>query len=136
MKEITILFPNREYKHFIFEKPDCFKPTQQDYITIRYTTENLNQLSFSEGDTPYNTIESILTPYKNYKIHTYSDIFQSFLQNILPTTTIINIQTLGYKLPKKLPKANCFRNHNPRYCSLAKVKAVSNFVEAYYYIEE
>ena len=136
LKELTILLPDREFKHFIFKQPDWFCPTAQDNITIRYTTTYLNQLSFTAGDIPYNIIDGILTPYKDYKIYTYSAIIQNYLQNILPTTTIINIQLFGYKLPPVLPKPNCFKNHNPRYCSLAKVKAVCKFVEAIKYIEE
>ena len=136
LKELSILFPNREYKHFIFKKPDSFIPTDKDNYTIRFTTDKLNQLSFTEGDIPYNIINDILTPYKDYRIYTYSYPFQKFLQNILPTTTLINIQSCGYKLPEYLPKPNCFKNHKARYCSLAKAKAVSRFVESGQYIEK
>lgn len=136
LKEITILFPNREYKHFLFKQPRSFTPTDNDISTIRYTTTHLNQLSFTEGDIPYNLINSILTPYKDYKIYTYSTVLENLLQTILPTTTIINIQSLGYKLPLTLPKPNCFKNHNPRYCSLAKVRAVCRFVEINKLIKE
>lgn len=129
LKEMTIIFPNREYKHFMFKNPDNFFPTARDNKTIRYTTKNFNQLSFTEGDVSYNLIDDILTPYKNYKLYTYSDIFCSFLEKRLPTTAVTNIQDFGHKLPATLPKPNCFKNHNPRYCSLAKALRVLKLVE-------
>lgn len=129
LKEMSIIFFNREYKHFLFKKPTNFLPTPKDIITIQYTTKHFNQLSFLEGDVPYNLIEDILTPYRDYKMYTYSDIFRKFLQNILPSTTVTNIQTYGKKLPATLPKPNCFRNHRARYCSLAKAKAILKIVE-------
>ena len=129
LKEMSIIFFNREYKHFLFKKPTNFLPTPKDIITIKYTTNRFNGLSFLEGDVPYNLIEDILTPYKDYKMYTYSYIFKNFLQNILPSTTIINIQTYEKKLPANLPKPNCFRNHKARYCSLAKAKEILKIVE-------
>ena len=132
VKELTMLFPNSEYKHFIFKKPANFTPSPKDVRTSRYITNKLNELSFTEGDVPYNSICSILQQYKDYKLYTYSSIVQDYLQIFLPTTTIINIQSWGYKLPSTLPipsSPRCFRDHRPRYCSLAKAKAISKFVE-------
>lgn len=129
LKEMTILFSNREYKHFIFKKPENIILTAKDKRTIRYTTSYFNNLSFTEGDIPYNIIDDILSPYKNYTIYTYSNIFTSFLKKRLPTSVVINIQTLGFNLPKNLPKPNCFKNHNPRYCSLAKALNIRKVVE-------
>lgn len=129
LKELTIIFPSREYKHFMFKKPDHFYPSPKDLKTIRYASQHFNQLSFTEGDIPYNLISNILTPYKEYTMYTYSDIFVTFLKRRLPTTSVINIQTFGYKLPKTLPKPNCFRNHTARYCSLAKAKQILKILE-------
>ena len=129
LKELTIIFQNREYKHFMFKNPDNFYPTRKDLETIRYTTKHKNQLSFTEGDVPYNLINDILAPYKDYKLYTYSGVFCSFLQKRLPTTTVLNIQSFGHYLPLKLPKPTCFRNHNPRYCSLAKALKILKVVQ-------
>ena len=129
VKELTVLYPNRDFRHFLFEKPIDFTPTEKDCTTIRFITKKLSQLVFTEGEIPYNCIGSILQRYKNHTIYTYSDIAKSTLQNYLPTARIINTQILGHQLPKTLAKQNCFKNHNPRYCSLSKAIEVRKFVE-------
>lgn len=132
VKELTILLPNGDYKHLMFKKPDYYIPTAIDERTIRYTTEKLNGLPFSEGDVPYDLIHEILKPYENFTIYTYSNISAKFLRDYLPLTTIFNVQDRDFQMPPELPKANCFKSsHRSRYCSLAKALAVRKYMEGF-----
>ena len=128
-KELTILFPNAEYNHYLFKSPEDIILSSMDEKTVRYTTQYLNNLLYSDGDISYNQLGSILRKFIDYKIYTYSLIAERFIQGFLPTAVVINTQDLGYHLPKTLPNPNCFRRHNHRYCSKAKAIAIKDFVE-------
>ena len=127
MKELCIIFPNGEYDHFLFSKPDLHLNTS-DIRTIRYTTKYLNNLNFNDGSTPYTLIEKILSKIQEFNIYTYSDVAQKTLQKYLPTTVIVNIQDIGFRMPNTLPKSACFREHNTRYCAKSKAIAIQTFM--------
>ena len=130
LKELVIMFPNTEYSHYIFEKPNDIVLSPQDAKTVRYATRNLNSLNYEDGDISYNQLGTILDKLKDFTIYTYSLIASNLIQKFLPTTVVINSQNLGQKLPKHLPNPNCFRLHqNYRYCAKAKSYAVRNFIE-------
>ena len=128
VKEICLIYPNDEYNHFLFKKPDGFL-SEISKRTIRYTTQHLNNFSYEDGDIPYNLLPAILEKVKDLTIYTYSDIAQKFLQHYLPTTAIENVQNQGYKIPSQLPDSKCFRSHNQRYCARAKAIAITKFVD-------
>ena len=128
LKEMTIIYPNHEYDHFIFKKP-CWNLTEADKRTIRYTTQNLNQLCYEDGHVSYEQIGMILDSVKDITLYTYSDIAVTFLQKHLPSTVIKNIQCQGYTMPRELPNSNCFRHHASRYCAKSKARAIQKFVE-------
>ena len=96
---------------------------------IRYTTTNLNNLVYQDGDVPYECLYDILQAVQLHKIYTDGEVALRFLQNVLPTSMITNIQTQGFTIPSTLPDPACFRRHNFRYCAKAKAIAVKNFVE-------
>ena len=127
IKELCILFPNDEYNHFIFQKPDGLL-SEVSKRTIRYTAQHLNNLPYEDGDIPYTLIPAILQKVKDLQLYTYSDIAQKTIQQYLPTTAIINIQDDGYKMPSQLPDSKCFRRHNQRYCAKAKAIAIRKFL--------
>ena len=130
VKELTIIYTNAEYSHYIFEKPDNIVLSPQDEKTVRYATRHLNSLSYGDGDIPYNQLGPILGKLKDFTIYTYSLVASNLIQNFLPTTVVINSQDLGHKIPKHLPNPNCFRLHqNYRYCAKAKAAEVKDFVE-------
>lgn len=128
LKELCMVYPNDEYNHFLFKKPDSLL-SQISKRTVRYATQHLNNLSYEDGDIPYTLIPNILDKIKDLKVYTYSEIAQKFLQEILPTTNIENVQNLGYQMPAKLPDSKCFRSHNQRYCAKAKAIAVKKFMK-------
>ena len=128
VKEICLIYPNDEYNHFLFKKPDGFL-SEISKKTIRYTTQHLNNLSYEDGDISCNLLPAILEKVKDLTIYTYSDIAQKFLQHYLPTTAIENVQNQGNKIPSQLPDSKCFRSHNQRYCARAKAIAIKKFVD-------
>lgn len=128
-KELTAMFPNSEYNHFLFQPPTEKYLSEPDKRTIRFASHHLNNLAWFDGDTPYGQLDYILTKLRDYKIYTYSDIALITLQRALPTSVIINIQEMGFKMPKILNNADCGRTHNHRYCSKAKAIEIKKFVE-------
>lgn len=128
VKEVCVLFLDGDFDHFLFKAPTNLHLTTVDRRTIRYITAHVNELSYQDGDIPYDTLLNILQKYGQYRIYTYSDIAQQFLQRLLPTTVVINVQDNGFQLPNQLPDPACFRAHPPRYCAKAKVIAIKNFM--------
>lgn len=127
LKELCIMFQNGEFKHFLFSKPDI-PLLKADKHTIKYTTKYISNLNFEDGDVPYVEIKAILEKQKESNIYTYSEIAEKVLQNHLPTTSIENVQDMGFRMPDKVPDSRCFRNHNQRYCAKAKAIEVMKFL--------
>ena len=128
LKELFELFPNGEYNHLLFLPPDIAL-TEADKRTVRYTTKNLNNISYFDGDVPYNQLHEILSKLRDYKIYTYSEVAVKTLQSHLPMTVIINIQDMGFKMPGQPEDPCCFRIHNHRYCAKAKGLAIKSFMD-------
>ena len=129
LKELCIMFPGGEYNNFLFQPPNNKILTPVDQRTIHYTTARLNNLVYEDGDIPYDIIDKILMKYKDCRIFTFSDVSLKFLQNVLPSTRITNIQVYGFVMPTILPYPGCCRIHNPRYCALAKSAEIRNFIK-------
>ena len=109
VKEICFLYPNWEFCHLLFKPPPNQNLSEVDKRTIRYTTMNLNNLNYLDGDVPYNCLHDIIQTVQLHDIYTYSEVAMKFLQDILPTSMITNIQTQGFKMPSVLPDPACFR---------------------------
>ena len=101
VKELTILYPNNEYTHVIFQKPNIWL-SQKDMRTVRYVSQHIHGLSFDDGDVPLSEFTNIISKLKEFTIHTYSLQSLQVLQAILPTTVIISIREKGYVLPQHL----------------------------------
>ena len=129
LKELCVLFPNEEYSYYLFKAPVNKQLSDVDRRTIRYTTTNLNNLSWFDGHIPLEILPDILQEIKQYRIYTYSEIARKMLQELLPVSIVNDIQTLGFKLPSCLPSDNCGREHKPRYCAKAKAVAIKNFLK-------
>ena len=82
VKEICCLFPNGEYNHYILKPPTNWDLSDVDKRTIRFATKNLNNLSYHDGDIPYENIEAIFTRYQEYQVYTYSSVTFKLVQNI------------------------------------------------------
>ena len=127
LKELCVMYPNNDYDHYLFKRPSV-DLTEVDHRTIRYATEKLNELCYSDGFVTYNQIGDALDPVKDDIIFTYSDVAVCVLRKYLPTTVIINIQSKDFKMPKTLPESGCFRKHCQRYCAKAKAIEVKKFM--------
>ena len=129
-KEVTVLFPNGEYNHYILKKPEFRHLSTLDEQTVRYVTRYINGISYVDGNVPYEELGAIIKNLEGYTIYTYSSVAKTLIQDFLPTTVVINIQELDHFLPTSLPNPRCFRNHpNYRYCSKAKAIAIKNIIE-------
>ena len=129
-KEICILFPNREFCHYIFKAPINPNLSAADHRTIRFTTDKLNKLSWYDGFISYETIPEIMIEFQQFRIFTYGEVVMRFIQKLLPLSVVTNTQTDGYAMPSVLPNPACCRDHPPRYCAKAKAVAIGEFVES------
>lgn len=128
VKELCIMHTNGDFEYFLLKPPVDQQLSEVDKRTIRFTTAKLSNLAFHDGDIAYEYLFSILKKLRSCTVFTYSEIAMRCLQEILPTTIITNIQTLGFKMPSTLPDSACGRRHNPRYCAKSKAIAIKNFM--------
>ena len=128
LKELCIMHPNNEYSHYLFKTDHCLSLTENDLRTIRYVTEKVNGLLYHDGDIPLKHLREILNRYKDNIIYTYSELMRTTIQQHLPVTVVINVQDMGYTLPRLLPDPHCFRFHCFRYCAKSKAIAIRNFM--------
>ena len=130
IKELTVIFDDDNYQHFHFKAPANFYPTNDEQRTINYTTNYLNQLFFSDNSLlPYSTINDILKNLSSHTIYVAGQSAYRFVKSKIPLTNVIDICIdYNFTYPKVLEKTNCFKDHNPRYCSLSKCKYIKNFM--------
>ena len=89
-KEVCFLYPNWEFCHLLF-KPPCDRHLSNiDRRTIRWTTNNLNNIFYQDGEVPYECLHDILKTLQLHTIWTYGEVAQRFLQDFLPTSIITN----------------------------------------------
>ena len=115
------------YNQYLIKNPERIL-AESERRTVQYTTQNLNNLCYFEGDIPYNMIPTLLNPLKDCKLYTYSVMAVKVLQIYLADTFIENIQNQGYKMPATLPDSKCFRAHNQRYCAKAKALEIMKYM--------
>jgi len=131
LKELTIVYPNGEFNHYILKNPPKLL-SPKDSRTVRYTTKYLNQLSWFDGDIIYSNLDRILKKIRDLKLYTYGCTARNFLEKHLPNTIIVDTQyQQGVKIPSVLESAGCCRNHPARYCSKAKALYIKDSVLAY-----
>ena len=127
VKELSLMFENDEFNHFIFEQPLDFTPRTDELTTIKYTTSYIHGLNFTDGCVPYSKLDEILQRLHNCKIFCCGENTRRLIQRYIPLTPVTNIQHSGYIMPTSLQPATCGRSHFARNCSLAKATAVKNF---------
>ena len=132
IKEMTVIFENNNLQHFQFAAPTDFQPTGRDLYTIRFTTKYINEIAYSDNSLLlYPMIDCILQKLSSQTIYVAGHCAYQFLSTKLPTTRIIDVCTKhDFKYPKELPTANCFKQHRPRYCSMAKATYVKHFMDS------
>ena len=130
IKELTVIIDDDNYQHFHFASPPNFHPTFEELQTINFATKNVNGLYLSDDSLlPYSTINDILQKIAHHTIYVVGHSTYNFIKSKLPMTNIIDICVqYNFKYPKKLPKSNCFKSHNPRYCSLSKCIYIKKFI--------
>ena len=131
VKELTIIFNDDSYQHFHFNAPKDFFPTAKDLRTINYVRRHLNGLSLSNDCLlPYTSINDILNNLTSYTIYVAGNSAHKFIMNHLPLNNIIDIcSEYDFKYPEELLPMGCFKQHNPRYCSLSKAKYIKSIIK-------
>lgn len=124
-KELTILFDENNYQHFMFNCPKNLVLSNKDIKTVEFT-ENLNGLKLKNNSfLPYSTIECILSFIKDCYIQTAGFHAKSFLKSYLPKTEVQDLcNEFDFKYPKTLQQAPCFVQHPSRYCTLSKARTI------------
>ena len=119
-KELTVMTPNRNFAHWLFLKPKDRALSNTDELTVKYSSEKLHQLQYTDGNVSYTELDRILKELAKFdKIYTYGHVAAEFLSKNLPSTKVIDTMDIGCSLPKdSKDKTDCGRKHNARYCSL------------------
>ena len=130
-KELTLSYMGSEWCHFLLAPPSG-EVTETDRKTISWTTNHLNHLNWNEGILPYDNISNILMTVGHCHVVCHGSAARIFLKkHLAPTTKLTDMAELGHKLPSKLPKAPCGRNHGGRYCSMAKAFHLRDYAGAF-----
>ena len=136
VREMSIFYPNDgSFRHYFFDPPDL-DLNEDDRQTERFYRNVLGGTGIWEpirGSLPYINLHYLLQKHSAYELFTVGNISQNFLIERLPLTRIINIQDVSvFIYPRVMEPAGCGVNHNPRYCSLAKLKVVREFCQAFF----
>ena len=131
VKELVILYPNKEYNHYLFKNPSKLL-SSKDSQTVRYTTKYINKLSWYDGDVLYSNVGQVLKKVRDWKIYTYGSAARKFLAKYLPNSVIIDIQPDTGKMPSVLEPCGCFRDHPTRYCAKAKALYIKDTVDNHF----
>ena len=131
IRECTIIFDDRHYQHFHFKLPDNLNLTKVDNRTIKYCTKYLNELPLGSLNVlPYSTLDVILKSLDGQKVFVAGSAAFSFASTKMTKSTVIDTcQENNLKYPSTLPSEDCFKSHNPRYCSLSKAKFIQKFLK-------
>ena len=130
IRECTVMYPNGNYEHFRFAPPSDFKPSDSDLQSIDYTKRYLSQIPYHDQSLlPYNTLESILTKLENDIVYCAGYNSYRFLKSKLPLSSVIDVKVeFEMEYPQVLDKVPCGRQHNSRYCSLAKAFYIKDYL--------
>ena len=135
LKELSIRVQEEaSTRHYVFNRPADLQMTAKDSRTESYCKRVLGAAGINDytiGSLDYYTHVGILYSLANHTIYCAGHVAHKFLSNLLPYTCIYDIQDIAtHVFPKELPSAWCGLNHNPRYCSLAKLWNMVHFVQA------
>ena len=131
-KELTILFDENNYQHFMFNCPKNLVLSNKDVKTVEFA-KRLNGLELENNSfLPYSTIECILSFIKDCYIQTAGFQAKSFLESYLPKTEVKDLCIeFGFKYPKTLQQAPCFVQHPSRYCTLSKARTIYSAIQIF-----
>ena len=118
-KEFTILRPGGEFEHYLLKPPQHCSHSDNDWKTVRYSTEHLHGLNYNDGFVSYSILEEILHRLKSVKIiYTYANVAKQAILKFRPHALVIDVIDLGLTLQKhSLDATLCGRIHSSRYCS-------------------
>ena len=133
VREMSIYYLHDwSFRHYFFETPDNLSLTEDDRQTARFYRDMMGGIDldrYIDGSIPYINLDYILLQHSSYSIYVVGNVSYNFLRDKLPShskiTDIRNITTFVY--PRTLETAGCGVHHEPRYCSLAKLKFVIDF---------
>ena len=131
VKELTLLYEEERFDHILFQPPPNFTPNTTERKSISYISQKLHHLNYNEGWMPYSLLGHVLKSLINTHVYCYGRNAANMLKQHLPTTPITDLQEMGYQMPTILPRAKCGRDHNGRYCSLAKALACKDAAHIY-----
>ena len=136
LRELSILFTEDDsLRHYFFNGPHGLHLTPIDKRTNYYTEKFLGGLGVSThvpAALEAGSYRRILSSLGNqYRILCVGNVAHKFLTEQLPYADIWDLQSIaGLTFPKTLRTAYCGVSHPPRYCSLAKLWFMRNFVDA------
>ena len=135
LKELSVYFPHNDtYRHYLLKQPFDLWLHGSYTSTNNYHKRVLGGVGVdehNEGSLDYYSHSSILGSLSDYCIMTVGHVATKFLRKALPHSQVLDLQDLSpFKYPLHLNDACCGVQHNPRYCSLAKLWYVKSYLDA------
>jgi hypothetical protein len=131
-RELSIYYlADGSFRHYFFLPPRHLELTHGEKQTERFYRTILGGIGLHdkvEGAIPYSNVEYLLLAHAEYSIYTVGHIATRFIAEFLPHAAITNVQDVAaFVYPRTLEPSGCGVAHNPRYCSLSKLKAVRDY---------
>lgn len=134
VREMSLYFVyDRSYRHYFFKKPLGFEMSEEDRRTDRYYRNILGGIGLTQlipGALDYRCVAEILLSLHGYFIYTCGNVSSQFLRRNLPYARITDIQDVStFTYSSSLQGGDCGIEHPARYCSLSKIRAVTDFCQ-------
>ena len=134
LKEMSIyLLHLNETKHYFFKSPININMDSNDMKTNWYTKKYLSGIGvndFRSGSLENFSYMDILRSLSDHRIYVVGQQTYELCYGIIPHANIIDLQHSSFIYPKQIQSALCgFSHSNPRYCSLAKIWVIKNYLD-------
>ena len=139
VREISLYFCDEQsVRHYFVEKPADLHLSIIDKRTDSFVKNQLGGIpvnTYIPGSIDTTAMTRLILSLANMKILCVGAVAMRYLGRMLPYANIQDLQTISdFKYESELPSADCGHTHNPRYCSLAKLIAVCEFMNTLHFV--
>ena len=140
LKELSLYFMEPQTsRHYIFKKPDDLWLTHADRQTESFVKNVLGGLGvdeFTDGSQDYYCHVALISSLHSHRVYVVGNVAEKFVTSIIPYAEVIDLQSISsFTYTKSLRSASCGIHHsNPRYCALAKLWYIKQFIDNNYYV--
>ena len=131
-KELSLFLEDeRTSRHYVFKRPIDLQLTGSDRKTEFFHHKILGGLRLNDssvGSLEHYSHVGVIQSLCNYTVYVAGHVAYKFVTRIIPGSDVYDIQQIAHhQFPRTLPQSPCGIEHNPRYCSLAKLWNIREF---------